>query len=129
LHITFRLYMTFWPAHKAMRSIAAGQNVAEKNPTKAVRPTGVFRSPSRLPAAKHIQTCYVQLRRTSLFYLSFVIFSILFIPIAIYTIFCINFYIVLCYLYNYFQYVFIHICNALFVYISTMPPRFLTFIR
>jgi hypothetical protein len=35
LRITFRLYMTFWPAHKAMRSIAAGQNVAEKNPTKA----------------------------------------------------------------------------------------------
>jgi hypothetical protein len=34
LHITFRLYMTFWPAHKAMRSIAAGQNVPEKNPTK-----------------------------------------------------------------------------------------------
>jgi hypothetical protein len=33
--ITFRRYMTFWPAHKAMRSIAAGQNVAEKNPTKA----------------------------------------------------------------------------------------------
>jgi hypothetical protein len=27
--------MTFWPAHKAMRSIAAGQNVAEKNRTKA----------------------------------------------------------------------------------------------
>jgi hypothetical protein len=27
--------MTFWPAHKAMRSIAAGKNVAEKNPTKA----------------------------------------------------------------------------------------------
>jgi hypothetical protein len=33
--ITFRLYMTFWPAHKEMRSIAAGQNVAEKNRTKA----------------------------------------------------------------------------------------------
>jgi hypothetical protein len=28
--------MTFWPAHKAMRSIAAGQNVVEKNRTKAV---------------------------------------------------------------------------------------------
>jgi hypothetical protein len=28
--ITFWLYMTFWPAHKAMRSIAAGQNVARK---------------------------------------------------------------------------------------------------
>jgi hypothetical protein len=52
--------MTFWPAEKAMHSIAAGQNVAEKNTTKAVRPTGVFRSPSRLPAAKHIQSCYAQ---------------------------------------------------------------------
>jgi hypothetical protein len=30
--------MTFWPAYKAMRSIAAGQNVAEKNPTKALAP-------------------------------------------------------------------------------------------
>jgi hypothetical protein len=28
--------MTFWPAHKAMRSIAAGRNVAEKNRIKAV---------------------------------------------------------------------------------------------
>jgi hypothetical protein len=28
--------MTFLQAHKAMRSIAAGQNVAEKNRTKAV---------------------------------------------------------------------------------------------
>jgi hypothetical protein len=27
--------MTFWPAYKAMRSIAAGKNVAEKTPTKA----------------------------------------------------------------------------------------------
>jgi hypothetical protein len=34
--ITFRLFTTFWPAYKAMRSIAAGQNVAEKNRTKAV---------------------------------------------------------------------------------------------
>jgi hypothetical protein len=35
LHITFRLFTTFWPAYKAMRSIAAVQNVAEKNRTKA----------------------------------------------------------------------------------------------
>jgi hypothetical protein len=35
LRLTFRLYMTFWPAYKAMRSIAAGQNVVEKNHTKA----------------------------------------------------------------------------------------------
>jgi hypothetical protein len=34
--------MTFWPAHKAMRSIAAGQNVAEKNPTKGVARLGFF---------------------------------------------------------------------------------------
>jgi hypothetical protein len=34
--------MTFWPAHKAMRSIAAGQNVAEKNPTKVVARLGFF---------------------------------------------------------------------------------------
>jgi hypothetical protein len=27
--------MTFWPAHKATRRVAAGQNVAEKNRTKA----------------------------------------------------------------------------------------------
>jgi hypothetical protein len=40
--------MTFWPAYKVMRSITAGQNVAEKKPTKALAPTGVFRSPSRL---------------------------------------------------------------------------------
>jgi hypothetical protein len=26
----------FWPAHKATRRVAAGQNVAEKNRTKAV---------------------------------------------------------------------------------------------
>jgi hypothetical protein len=30
------MYMTFLPAHKAMRSISAGKNVAEKNRTKAV---------------------------------------------------------------------------------------------
>jgi hypothetical protein len=35
LRLTFRLYMTFWPAHKATRRVAAGQNVAEKNRTKA----------------------------------------------------------------------------------------------
>jgi hypothetical protein len=52
--------MTFWPAYKAMRSIAAGQNVAEKNRAKGVSPTAVFRSPSRLLAAKHIQSCYAQ---------------------------------------------------------------------
>jgi hypothetical protein len=57
--ITFRLYMTFWPAYIAMRSIAAGQNVAEKNRTKAARPTAVFRSPRALLRPKHIQTCYV----------------------------------------------------------------------
>ncbi|MHB9294648.1 hypothetical protein PilKf_00372 [Pillotina sp. SPG140] len=34
--------MTFWPAHKAMRSIAAGQNVAEKNPTKGAARLGFF---------------------------------------------------------------------------------------
>jgi hypothetical protein len=27
LRLTFRLFTTFWPAYKAMRSIAAGQNV------------------------------------------------------------------------------------------------------
>jgi hypothetical protein len=60
--------MTFWPAYKAMRSIAAGQNVAEKNRTKGVSPTAVFRSPSRLLAAKHIQSCYAPFVRTSLFF-------------------------------------------------------------
>jgi hypothetical protein len=40
--LTFRLYMTFWPAYKAMRSIATGQNVAEKNRTKAVGRLGFF---------------------------------------------------------------------------------------
>jgi hypothetical protein len=30
------MFTTFWPAYEAMRSIAAGQNVAEKNRTKAV---------------------------------------------------------------------------------------------
>jgi hypothetical protein len=44
LHITFRLYMTFWPTHKAMRSIAAGQNVAEKNPTKGAARLGFSKS-------------------------------------------------------------------------------------
>jgi hypothetical protein len=34
--------MTFWPVYKAMRSIAAGQNVAEKNPTKGVARLGFF---------------------------------------------------------------------------------------
>jgi hypothetical protein len=34
--------MTFWPAYKAMRSIAAGQNVAEKNPTKGAARLGFF---------------------------------------------------------------------------------------
>jgi hypothetical protein len=34
--------MTFWPAYKAMRSIAAGQNVAEKNSTKGVARLGFF---------------------------------------------------------------------------------------
>jgi hypothetical protein len=27
--------MTFWPAHKATLKVAADQNAAEKNPTKA----------------------------------------------------------------------------------------------
>jgi hypothetical protein len=40
--LTFRLYLTFWPAHKAMRSISAGQNVPEKNPTKGVARLGFF---------------------------------------------------------------------------------------
>jgi hypothetical protein len=34
--------MTFWPAHKAMRSIAAGQNVAEKKTTKGAARLGFF---------------------------------------------------------------------------------------
>jgi hypothetical protein len=42
LRITFRLYMTFWPAHKANRRFAAGQNVAEKNPTKGAARLGFF---------------------------------------------------------------------------------------
>jgi hypothetical protein len=42
LHLTFRLYMTVWPAHKVMRSIAAGQNVPEKNPAKGAARLGFF---------------------------------------------------------------------------------------
>jgi hypothetical protein len=65
LHITFRLYMTFWPAHKATRSVAVGQNVAEKNRTKAVDRLRFFVARGAL-TPKHIQTCYVPLVRTPL---------------------------------------------------------------
>jgi hypothetical protein len=39
--------------------LRAQKNVAEKNRTKGVSPTAVFRSPSHRKAAKRIQTCYV----------------------------------------------------------------------
>jgi hypothetical protein len=43
--------MTFWPAHKAMRSICGGPKCGGEKPHKGRRPTAVFRSPSRLLAA------------------------------------------------------------------------------
>jgi hypothetical protein len=48
-------------AIKELRSNSSNRkNVAEKNRTKGVSPTAVFRSPSRRQAAKHIQTCYTR---------------------------------------------------------------------
>jgi hypothetical protein len=36
--------MTFWPAYKANRRFAAGQNMAEKKPTKGVTRLRFFKS-------------------------------------------------------------------------------------
>jgi hypothetical protein len=69
LRITFRLYMTFWPAYKAIRSIAAGQNVAEKNPTKAVGRLGFFGARGRYCA----RSIYRPVRRSNFCFCYFLI--------------------------------------------------------
>jgi hypothetical protein len=43
-----------------------------EKPHKGHRPTAVFRSPSRLLAAKRKQTCYAKCPRTPLFYVSII---------------------------------------------------------
>jgi hypothetical protein len=48
--------------------LRAQKTLAEKNRTKGVSPTAVFRSPSRRKAAKQLQTCYVPFVRTLYFY-------------------------------------------------------------
>jgi hypothetical protein len=61
LHITFRLYATFFVRDKGIaKQFQRTKNVAKKKRTKGASPTAFFRSPSRRKAAKRIQTCYVQ---------------------------------------------------------------------
>jgi hypothetical protein len=58
LHITFRLYGTFFVRDKGIaKQFQRTKNVAEKKRTKGASPTAFFRSPSRRQAAKRIQTC------------------------------------------------------------------------
>jgi hypothetical protein len=63
--------MTFWPAYKAMRSITAGQNVAEKNPTKGAARLGFFGA--RTASAVRIYSpvmCRLSVHLYSLFYIN-----------------------------------------------------------
>jgi hypothetical protein len=70
-HNVLAVYDVFAVAIKETVGFQQPQKCGGKKPHKGRRPTAVFRSPSRLLAAKHIQTCYVPLCRTPL---SFILF-------------------------------------------------------
>jgi hypothetical protein len=57
------VYDVFAVAIKETVGFQQPQKCGGEKPHQGRRPTAVFRSPSRLLAAKHIQSCYMQLGR------------------------------------------------------------------
>ena len=57
-HIVPAVYDVFAVAIKECVAFQQPQKCGGEKPHKGHRPATVFRSPSRLLAAKHIQTCY-----------------------------------------------------------------------